>query len=261
MRAALRLAFRLGDRLAPGAAARVAGNIWFTPPRPRRAAPGRPGGEVWGDTGPRIYFMHGWGGQGADIAAAVPALLESGFRVVTFDAPARRRTNAIEFGRALAAMVAHHGPAHAVVAHSLGAVAVSLALRSGDLTCDRLVLLAPVVKARGQLAAFARHLGIGKRTLARLDHEILRHTGAPLDDFRLLGPDDRVNVRDVLVVHDRDDRMAPHEATAAHVRDWPAATLRSTGGLGHYRLLQDPAVHRAVAAHLTEVPAGRELRH
>jgi pimeloyl-ACP methyl ester carboxylesterase len=271
-RAAVRFAFRLGDRLAPGRAARVAGDLWFTPPRPRRGAPAEPpGGEafavelgdatihgtVWGDSGPRIYFMHGWGGRGADVAAQVPGLLARGCQVITFDGPAHgrsgpltagpRRTNAIELGRALAAVVAHHGPADAVIAHSLGTVAVSFALRSGELACDRLVLLAPVIEAGGQLAAFCRHLGIGARTRGRLGREIRRHTGTDLAEFRLLGAGDRAGVRDVLVVHDRDDPIVAYQATVSHVRAWSAATLVTTGGLGHYRLLKDPSVTRVVA--------------
>jgi pimeloyl-ACP methyl ester carboxylesterase len=261
-----RLAFRLGDAVAPGRAARVAGNLWFTPPRPRPGNVDEPaGGEpftvehgaatirgmTWGDSGPRIYFMHGWGGRGADVAALVPPLLERGFRVITFDGPAHggagpRRTNAVEMGRALVAVVSHHGPAYAVVAHSLGGVAVALRLRAGDLACDRVVLLAPVIEARGQLAAFGRHLGIGERTRSRLDGEIRRHTGLALDEFTVLG----VDARDVLVVHDRDDRLAPHAATAAHVRDRHSMVLVSTAGLGHHRLLKDRSVARTVAEHV-----------
>lgn len=277
--AVMRLAFAAADVVAPGAAASLAGALWFTPPRPRPARSGPPGaaftvdldgtalrGTAWGGAGPLVYFQHGWGGRGADVAALVPALLGRGFRVVTVDGPAhgdtavagRRRTNAAESGRALAAVVARHGPAHAVVAHSLGAVAVTLALRSGALACDRLVLLAPVVEARTQLAAFCGHLGVGPRTRDRLDAEVLRRTGLPLDDFTLAGPQDRLC--DVLVVHDRDDRLAPHGATAAHVRDWSAASLVTTEGLGHYRLLRDPVVAAAVAGYLArraEVPVRR----
>lgn len=277
--AALRLAFGAADRFAPRAAASLAGALWFTPPRPRPARSAPPGeaftvdldgtalrGTAWGGPGPRVYFQHGWGGRGADVAALVPALLERGFRVVTVDGPVHGdtavagpgRTNAAESGRALAAVVARHGPAHAVVAHSLGAVAATLALRSGALACDRLVLLAPVVEARTQLAAFCGHLGVGRRTAARLDAEVLRRTGLPLDDFTLAGAQDRLS--DVLVVHDRDDRLAPYGATAAHVRGWPAARLVTTEGLGHHRVLRDPVVATAVAVHLATragVPAPR----
>lgn len=266
---ALRLVFSLGDRPVPGRAASLAGALWFTPPRPRPAAAAPTGaayavdldgatirGTVWGTSGPRVYFMHGWGGRGTDVAALVPELLRRGIRVVTLDGPAHggsdpltpgsRHADAVGFGRALAAVVAHHGPAHAVVAHSLGAVAVTLALRSGALACDRLVLLAPVVEVRGQLAAFCRHLGVGPRARSRLDGEVLRRTGLPLEEFTLFGAE----AGDVLVVHDRDDRLAPYGATAAHVRDRAGATLVTTEGLGHHRLLRDPSVARTVAGHL-----------
>lgn len=85
---ALRLIFGIGDRLAPGRAARVAGDPWFTPPRRRldRRPDRRPPdgtdfaidvgaasvrGTTWGESGPWVYFMHGWGGLGDDVAPLV----------------------------------------------------------------------------------------------------------------------------------------------------------------------------------------------
>ena len=59
---------------------------------------------------------------------------------------------------------------------------------------------------------------------------------------------------------DRVDGHPPYGATADHVRDWPAATLVTTEGLGHYRLLGDPVVATAVAGHLAAgagVPTAR----
>jgi pimeloyl-ACP methyl ester carboxylesterase len=50
----------------------------------------------------------------------------------------------------------------------------------------------------------------------------------------------------LLVVHDRDDRRLPWAESVALVDMWPGARLTTTAGLGHSRVLGDPAVHEAI---------------
>ena len=143
-----RLGFRSADLIAPAVAGRFARDLWFAAPPRMPAGPvpkgGRPftvrslggtiRGHVWtptDDIAPVVYLVHGWGGRGTQFATHVQPLVEAGFRVVMFDAPAHgdsdrgphgHLTNGVEFGRALDAVFAKFGPAHAVVAHSLGAI-------------------------------------------------------------------------------------------------------------------------------------------
>jgi hypothetical protein len=50
----------------------------------------------------------------------------------------------------------------------------------------------------------------------------------------------------MLVVHDRDDREVPFADGAAIAAVWPGARFLETSGLGHRRVLRDPAVVEAV---------------
>jgi hypothetical protein len=56
----------------------------------------------------------------------------------------------------------------------------------------------------------------------------------------------------LLVVHDRDDMEVPWSDGAAIVEAWPGARLVTTTGLGHNRILRDPAVVAEVAGFLGE---------
>ena len=56
----------------------------------------------------------------------------------------------------------------------------------------------------------------------------------------------------LLVVHDRDDREVPWEDGAAIAAAWPRARRLDTEGLGHQRILRDPAVTQAVADFIAE---------
>jgi pimeloyl-ACP methyl ester carboxylesterase len=256
--AILRLVLKGLDRISPLLGGAVAERIFFTPPRPRRAQSERAlsGGrrfEVrverrriaawrWG-SGPAVILLHGWGGRAAQLTSFVSPLVERGFSVVAFDAPAHGVSggtvcSAPEFAAALRAVVDRVGGAHAIVAHSLGAAAVVLAIRHG-LDCERLVFLGPAADPPAWIEPFARRLGITPRVLAAMQERSERRIGVRWDELAI--PRQAAGVRlPLLVIHDRDDAEVPWTDGSTIAASWPGARLVTTSGLGHYRLLRDP---------------------
>src|SRR5689334_9242192 len=55
------------------------------------------GGELavttWGESGPSVLLMHGWGGARAQMTGFVEPLLAAGYRVVAYDQPAHGQSN------------------------------------------------------------------------------------------------------------------------------------------------------------------------
>src|SRR5467141_2293622 len=156
MTATLRLtraAFGAVQRASPRLAAVWAERIFCTPPRRRisermaswlreaqRFTVAVGGRRVvawsWGDRGPGVLLVHGWGSRGARFVDLGGALLASGFRVITFDAPGHgassgRLSSGPEFARATLAVATAVGPVSAVVGHSLGGFASALAIEGG----------------------------------------------------------------------------------------------------------------------------------
>jgi pimeloyl-ACP methyl ester carboxylesterase len=276
---AVRAAFWLLERVAPALGARWAERLWFTIPRGRDGRPGRrrpqgdrfqvpvQGGSVvgwtWGDGAP-VYLVHGWGGSAAQLGAFVEPLVAAGYRVVAFDAPSHgasgpgpsgpRKGTLLEFAAALRAVAAVHGPAHAVVAHSLGCAAAALALRDG-LVAGRAVLVAPFVDVVPYTHEFARRLGFGERTRERMVRRFERRLGVPMSHFELTGMARQMRPPPVLVVHDRDDRETTWSSGRDLSRAWPDARLLTTSGLGHRRILSDPEVVAAVVRFVRGDPA------
>ena len=68
---------------------------------------------------------------------------------------------------ALRAAAGHHGPAHAVVAHSMGGLAAAVACLDG-LPAARLVLIAPMPDVPSAIQVFAEAAGAGERIQARM---------------------------------------------------------------------------------------------
>jgi len=150
---ALRMTMRALELTAPRLGAALAERLFFTPPRSALAPAVRDLLETgdafrvcvdgqriaawaWG-RGPAVILAHGWGGSGGRLAAALAApLVESGFSVVTFDAPGHglsdgRLSSMPQFARALHAVGDAAGSVFAVVAHSMGGSASTLAISQG----------------------------------------------------------------------------------------------------------------------------------
>jgi pimeloyl-ACP methyl ester carboxylesterase len=214
------------------------------------AAGRRLAGQEWG-AGPAVYLLHGWGGWSGQLAAFVAPLIERGHRVVAFDAPSHgrsgpgafgpRSSSILEFAAALTAVVAAHGPAHAVIAHSMGGTATAVALCDG-LHADRVVLVAPMASPESYARQLGAALGFGAATHRRLIARIERRVGAPMHHFDVPDLGRAVAMPPTLVVHDRTDTFTPVSDGAAIAAAWPSARLHVTDGLGHGRLLRDPGV-------------------
>ena len=248
---------------APSLAARVTARLFMTPPhhpRPEReAATARSGtpftvrsghrriaARRYG-AGPIVILLHGWGGRGSQLFAFVQPLVVAGFSVVTFDGPAHGASSGTmsslpSFARALEAVIDAVGPIHGVIAHSMGAAAAMLAIHDG-VPIPRAVVIAPPSNASDFFTRFLSRVGVSERVAseaqARLEHRARRALREL--DVRALAPRNAC-APPLLIVHDEDDRDVPLRFGEVVAAAWPNSELMRTKGLGHHRILRDPAV-------------------
>jgi len=198
----------------------------------------------WG-SGPTVLLAHGWAGRGSQLAAFVAPLVERGFRVVAFDAPGHgqsegRQSALPEFALAIERLTAQVGPVRAIIAHSMGCAATTVAVSRG-LDVERLVYLAPPANPGDYLVRAARFIGFGDTIAARTQARIERRFGYPFEMARSTSLAPSLEVP-LLVFHDRQDREVPHDEGQRLVEAWPGAELITTRGLGHQRIIREPAV-------------------
>lgn len=265
----LRGAMGVLSRTAPDVASRIAVDLFmkprrFTPPPREREllAEATPFDVRLGVTlsvrawrwgiGPAILLVHGWEGRGAQLSAFVRPLLAGGFSVITFDAPghgasAGTRSSLPHFAWSVrgVADAAAGGAPRAIIAHSLGCAATTLALKDG-LTAERLVYISPPLDPSDYVARFGDILNISTPVLDRMKRRIEERFLRKWSDYSL-----RETAREMttplLVVHDRDDDDTSYDGGAALAAAWPGARMLSTSGLGHRRILREPSVIEAAA--------------
>jgi pimeloyl-ACP methyl ester carboxylesterase len=205
---------------------------------------------AWG-RGPAIYLVHGWGGRASQWSSFVEPLAAAGLKVVAFDAPGHgaskaTRTSIPHFAAALTAVVDSVGPARAIVGHSMGGVSAALALARG-LSAERIALIGSPADPTEIFAAVLARIGLPKRFYPAIWEKFETEYGFDSDELPVRPPE-LGQALPALVVHDRDDREVPYASADRILRAWPGATLVTTSGLGHQRILRDPGVIRKVVA-------------
>lgn len=271
----LRTVFPILGAVAPPLAARLAGRIFGTPRRHRtseeewivlsRATPGRvscSGRSIatwtWGQ-GPTVLLVHGWGSRGARLHSFVEPLVESGYRVVAFDAPGHgdsegRRSSLPEFAQAIEAVAAAAKPIEAVIAHSMGGPSTAFAMTRG-FSAPRLVFIAPPANPGAFTERFARMFAIPPNVIARMTRRFERQFDLRWESLNVPGIAPGMRSA-LLVVHDRDDLEIPWTDGASIAHSWPGAQLVTTRGLGHTRIIHDPDV---IARSVAFLKAGRNV--
>lgn len=265
-------------RFAPALAVRLALRLFFTPLPSKLAARARPlaGGwrrtllpfesgriAVWtrdgeGPARPRVLLLHGWAGHAQQLQRLADALHTRGFAPVLLEPPGHGhsdgwRSTLPQFVRALFTLQARQGPWHAVVGHSLGAMAVVHAAAQ-QLGAGRLVLVSPPPPPAAVVHGFAAAFGLPAALAQRMREHIERREGVPLARFELPWLRERVT-QATLVVHDHGDRVAPAAWGRALADALPGGRWLPTDGLGHRRLLDDAGVVAQVVDFIAADPA------
>jgi pimeloyl-ACP methyl ester carboxylesterase len=211
----------------------------------------------WGDAaGPLVLLVHGWGGHRAQLGAFVPPLLEAGYRAASFDAPAHgdapgTHTNGFEFAAALWKVVERVGRPAAVIGHSLGTMAVNIALQQG-LEVEKIVFTGALRRLSDALEPFLKMHGLDDAARAKVEAAMRERFGE--DVWEVTALDKQLPKFDIpaLLFHDKEDETTPYVSSVAIARAWPSAKLVTTQGLGHRMILRDKEVIAAAVAFLGE---------
>lgn len=263
--------FEIGGRISPSVAGSIAYKLWLTPPRFKTPASEQKALKsatiefnrieqkdiatfIWGHiqpatraiAQPSILLVHGWSGRGTQMGPFVEPLLDAGYRVISFDAPAHgkssgKQTTLYEISDVIMAMQDIYGEFDAVISHSFGGPCTALAVSHG-FKAKRIVSISPPATVIGLVDKFAGALHLTKKTRDNLVARIASVFGSHI--WEGVAMKNLIKGIDIpgLVIHDAHDDDVSWEEGQAVAHAWNNAPFIITSGLGHRRILRDTAV-------------------
>jgi len=257
-----RIAFRIGNSISPKLTGYAAYKLWLTPPRFKLPASERDAQKSakikqhkindqsivcyhWGQSGPTVLLAHGWSGRGTQLGTFAKPLVDAGYQVLSFDAPAHgkstgKRTNIYEIANTILALNNIYGGFNSVITHSFGGPCLAIAMKKG-LNTSRVVNISPPADTAGLVKKFTVALSIPEKTENELMRCIEKDFGKNIWQETSM----ENNIRDLnipaLVIHDVDDVDVPWHEGQTIARAWNEVRFIKTSKLGHRRILRDPA--------------------
>ncbi len=208
----------------------------------------------WGE-GPIVYLIHGWSGRGLQFSNYIERLVKAGYRVVVPDFIAHglssgKQTNALEMAAVIKNMGKHFGYPKYIIGHSLGAVASVLSVLEFGVCPEKLAMISAPSDTRYISEAFRQKLNASVRLKESLESHISHEFNRPFKDFSIVDRATEVDIP-ILMIHDRKDREVPAELSQRLASKIKTSSLVLTEGLGHTRILNDPAVLESVVNFIT----------
>lgn len=273
------LVFRLFGKKFPGLMSKRALNLWSHTKRfPASASEKRMqlrasesllevNGQAinvweWG-SGPAVLLVHGWNGRGLQLHRFVDPLLNAGYRVICYDAPAHgqtpgERTHLLEIRDVILALSTSYGPFHAAIAHSFGVACLSAAVNAG-MPLSGIIGISSPGGLSHLIRRYCEYMQIPPATEKRLRARLSQRLGDKLwqqfaDSYPLTGA-----VEQSLIIHDKDDRLVAWQESEQLAKHWPNAQLLLTEGLGHRKILLNSAVSRQAVEFIDKILVSDEL--
>ncbi|WP_281560090.1 alpha/beta hydrolase [Thalassomonas sp. RHCl1] len=209
--------------------------------------------------GKNLLLIHGWESRATQMYGLVPRLLELGYRVTALDMPAHGKSqgdmaNAEVFVQTLLLAQEKLGKFDAVIGHSMGAGAASLALSRG-LETDKLVLVSGPSSIENVLRRFSKIVGLNRRATNKFidfASELVGVHPAELDASK----QNVGNPTPTLIVHDLDDREVPISESRRLLPAFENAEFFETRGLGHRKILKSPQLNDKIYQFLAMAAKG-----
>lgn len=205
----------------------------------------------------RVLIIHGFESSVINFEHYVQPLIDKGYEVLAFDAPAHGRSSGKEidlliYRDFIRYIMMSFGPVQSYMAHSFGSIALCLAIEQvkHDETY-KLVLIAPVTETTSTLTQFFQFLKIKNEKVKTIFSKIIVDKGGyELSWFSIsrIAPVIKANV---LWIHDEDDKITPlSDALQIKEKKYPHIQFVVTKGLGHRNIYRDAQTKSMIVDYL-----------
>lgn len=210
-------------------------------------------GYRWNKGGSKkVLIAHGFNSSVASFDRYVQPLINKGYEVLAFDAPAHGRStgtkiNAAIYKDMIMMINEQYGPIKSFMAHSFGSLGVSLALE--DIPHDdsyRLVLIAPATESKAAIDFFFSFLKLNEAVRKEFEEMIYQVRQRPTSWYSVSRAIKNIHAK-VGWYHDEDDDTTPWEdAKKVMEQNYPNINFVVTKGLGHRKIYRDNKISESI---------------
>lgn len=206
----------------------------------------------WKGNGKTAMLVHGWESNAARWEQLLPYLLESGFSVVAFDAPAHglstgKELNLPFYAQTITRCLEEFNPDF-LIGHSIGAAASLMSqYEIPHQSLQKMVLLGAPADMSVILDNFVNILGLNNRNKKLLEDYFINRFNGGIETFSATRFCKSVTVP-TLIAHDEKDDVVAYSEGLKIAEAWPDATFVTTSGLGHS--MHDEVLYRKVVEFL-----------
>ena len=198
----------------------------------------------WGIGEKLAVLFHGWESNAGSLGAFVKPLMQLGYKVVAFDAPAHggsggKRANLVYFKRAAKFILEKYPHPDLVVGHSLGANSIIMTSYEEKLKFEKVILVAPLNRLMSVFEDMKELLKIPESLFKRFIDNFEKWAGYSFRDFYFHDYGDKSKIENVLIFHDRNDRITKYSHAEAFEENWKEVELYTINNTGHYKILWD----------------------
>jgi pimeloyl-ACP methyl ester carboxylesterase len=208
-------------------------------------------------SGPTVVLVHGLHSNLGSMVAIADDLVEEGFKVVLFDAPAHGEaigttTDPVQVRDVIREIGNRIGEMHAVICHSLGGLWALSAL-SGDFRAKTLISIASPSSKKFLVEKFVQLHRIDGEIVGILVEEIENRLGANV--WREFSPSEIVKTIGIpgLIIHGKNDDFVPPNHAEQLQANWAEAKVEMIDGAGHFDIVGSHKVRQLITAYLREL--------
>jgi pimeloyl-ACP methyl ester carboxylesterase len=204
----------------------------------------------WGVGSKSVLLVHGWSSHSFRWKNYISKLVNSGFTVYAFDAPAHGNSTGsilhlVMYERAIDEFLKTHTYINFIVSHSMGSFAsVYHLFKNPRNLIEKIVIMATPNKVDDFFDYYSKRLRLTNKTLSLIKSHFKQNLKHDTSFFSILNFGREINTP-ALIIHDREDKECSYTEVEKLANIWTNAELVSTTGMGH-ELKNDEIIERVI---------------
>lgn len=203
----------------------------------------------WGNSKKAVLLVHGWSGRATQVAHLNEPLIEAGYKVYSFDAPAHgnsngRHTHMLEFADLIFEIKKIHPEIESVIGHSIGGAACIYALTQG-LNAKKCIIIGSPVSTHWVLNSFCKQINVSIKVENLMKNHLEYKFQKQFDDISIDSMVKKINTKG-MIIHCENDLDAPVKHAKYIHKNWKNSTLVLTQNLGHRKILKNKEVSESI---------------